>query len=415
VSHPPLWRNRDFMLLWSGQVVSTIGVRVTSLAYPLLVLAVTGSPALAGLVGFASTLPFLLCYLHAGALVDRWDRKRVMLASDAGRAVAVGVVAAAIALDALSMPLILAAAFAEGVLFVFFQLAETAALPHVVPRAQLSTAVAQNQAREQGAELVGQPLGGALFGISHVLPFAFDAVSYAVSFVTLLFVRPAFQQQRSRTPTRLRADIAEGVRWLWRQRFLRALLGLIAATNLVFNALAIAAIVRLQELGASPAAIGLLLGLYGAAALVGAAYAPALQRRLPPVLLIIGSLWAWAAAFAALILTSDPVVFGVLLASTGLTGPLFNVVVGGYRYALAPDRLQGRTQAVARLVAWGAIPVGAFVGGVGVQLVGAQPAVVVLAAAMALIAAAATLTPTVRNPPRATVTQAATTNPWPAR
>jgi predicted MFS family arabinose efflux permease len=360
-------------------------------------------------------VPYLLWYLPAGALVDRWDRRRLMLAADAGRAAALASVAVALAFGSLTLVHVLVVVFVEGSLFVFFQVSESAALPHVVAPAQLPTALAQYQAREHGAELAGRPLGGLLFGLNQALPFVVDALTYLASFVALWFVRPGLRGTHDRRAGRLPAEIAEGVRWLWRQRFLRALLGLIAATNLVFNALAIAAIVRLQELGASPAAIGLLLGLYGAAALVGAAYAPALQRRLPPVLLIIGSLWAWAAAFAALILTSDPVVFGVLLASTGLTGPLFNVVVGGYRYALAPDRLQGRTQAVARLVAWGAIPVGAFVGGVGVQLVGAQPAVVVLAAAMALIAAAATLTPTVRNPPRATVTQAATTNPWPAR
>ncbi|MGH3993940.1 MAG: MFS transporter, partial [Pseudonocardiaceae bacterium] len=255
-----LWRNRDFMLLWSGQVVSTIGIRVSSLAYPLLVLAMTGSPAQAGLVGFAQTLPYLLCYLLAGALVDRWDRKRVMLVADAGRALAVGTVAVALALGTLTLPMILLAAFVEGLLFVFFQLAETAALPHVVPRSQLAPALAQNQAREQGAELAGQPLGGVLFGISHLLPFAFDAVSYLVSFTTLLFVRPAFQASRERAITRLRADIAEGVRWLWHQEFLRALVALIGLTNLVFNALIITLIVRAQQLGASPAGIGLLLG-----------------------------------------------------------------------------------------------------------------------------------------------------------
>src|SRR6185437_14942315 len=99
---------------------------------------------------------------------------------------------------------------------------ESAALPQVVPKEQLSAAVAQNQARIQGADLVGQPLGGVLFGVSRLLPFAADAVSYLISFVSLLFVRPAFQEQRERTTTRLLTDIGEGVRWLWEQSFLRA-------------------------------------------------------------------------------------------------------------------------------------------------------------------------------------------------
>ena len=394
-----LWRNRDFMLLWSGQVVSTIGIRVSSLGYPLLVLAMTASPARAGLVGFAQTLPYLLCYLPAGALVDRWNRKRVMLASDAGRALALGGVAVALALDVLTLPMILAAAFAEGVLFVFFQLSEGAALPHVVTRDQLPTALAQNQAREQGAELVGQPLGGVLFGISRVLPFAFDAGSYLVSFVTLLFIRPALQAERARVPVRLRAEIAEGVRWLWGQRFLRALVALIGLTNWVFNALFLVVIVRAQRLGASPAVIGLVFAGYGAAAIAGAVAAPALQRRLSPRLVILGSLWVWAAVIALLALASTPLALGVIVALTAPIGPLFNVVVGRYRYALTPDRLQARATSVARLVAWGTIPLGTLSGGVLVQAAGAVPTVLMLAAALAAVAAVATALRTVRTPP----------------
>src|SRR5437588_12966354 len=110
----PLWRNRDFILLWSGQVVSTVGTRVTGVAFPLLVLAQTHSPAKAGLVGFAQTLPYMIFYLPAGALVDRWDRKRVMLAADAGRAVALGSLAAAITAHALTFGQVGAVAFVEG-------------------------------------------------------------------------------------------------------------------------------------------------------------------------------------------------------------------------------------------------------------------------------------------------------------
>src|SRR5262249_16586159 len=156
------------------QVVSTIGTRVTGVAYPLLVLAETHSPAKAGVVGFAQTLPYMLFYLPAGALVDRWDRKRTMIAAAAGRTRAPGRLATAPALDELTFAQVVIVAFFEGTLFVFFSLSESAALPQVVPKEQLPTAVAQNQARVQGADLVGQPLGGVLFGISRQLPFAVD-------------------------------------------------------------------------------------------------------------------------------------------------------------------------------------------------------------------------------------------------
>ncbi|MFF2848291.1 MFS transporter [Streptomyces sp. NPDC058001] len=206
----PLWRNRDFMLLWSGQVVSTVGMRVTTLAYPLLVLALTGSPFQAGLVGFAQTLPFLVLYLPARALVDRWDRKRVMLAADGVRAVLMGlvVVAVAVAVDQVSVAPLLVVVFLDGACFVCFQLAESAALPHIVPRPQLPTGLAQNQARELGADLAGRPLGGALFGIGHQLPFLFDLFSYVLGFLTMLFVRPGLQERRADAPRRgLLADL----------------------------------------------------------------------------------------------------------------------------------------------------------------------------------------------------------------
>src|SRR5204863_3450959 len=127
----------------------------------------------------------------------------------------------ALAAHSFSTAQVIAVAFVEGTLFVFFSLSESAALPQIVPKEQLPTAVAQNQARIQGADLVGQPLGGALFGLSRLLPFAADAISYSVSFVSLLFVRPAFHEERERTPMRLWSDVKEGIGGLWRQPFLR--------------------------------------------------------------------------------------------------------------------------------------------------------------------------------------------------
>src|SRR6266540_6468540 len=124
------------MLLLGGQVVSTVGTRVSAIAFPLLVLAQTRSPAKAGIVGFAQSLPYLLFFLPAGALVDRWNRKRIMLVADAGRAVALGSVAVVLAVGSLRFAQIVAVAFVEGGLFVFFSLAETAALPQIVPKDQ---------------------------------------------------------------------------------------------------------------------------------------------------------------------------------------------------------------------------------------------------------------------------------------
>ena len=275
----PLRRNRDFMVLWTSQVVSTVGTRVSSIAFPLLVLAETHSPAKAGLVGFAQTLPFLLLYLPAGAYIDRWDRKRTMVLCDAGRAVALGSIAISIALGWLSMAQVIVAALIEGSLFVLFDLAEGAALPQLVSAEQLPGALAQNQAKAQGADVVGQPLGGVLFSTAWLLPFLVDAVSYLVSFAALLSIRRPFQPARDRPPTRLRAEIAEGLRWVWHEPFLRAAVGMIGGVNFIFSALTLVLIVRAKELGASAALIGVMFAFVRVGGLLGSFVAPLVRRR----------------------------------------------------------------------------------------------------------------------------------------
>ncbi|MGH2507916.1 MAG: MFS transporter, partial [Ktedonobacteraceae bacterium] len=140
-----LWRNRDFMLLWSGQLVSSLGTQISQLAFPLLVLAITHSAAQAGIVGALRGLPFALLCLPAGALVDRWDRKKVMLICDTGRAIALGSVPIALWLNHVTIIQLSLVALVEGTLMTFFSIAEIACLPRVVPKEQLPTATAQNQ------------------------------------------------------------------------------------------------------------------------------------------------------------------------------------------------------------------------------------------------------------------------------
>jgi MFS family permease len=342
----------------------------------------------------------MLFYLPAGALVDRWDRKRVMLAADAGRALALGSLAVALASGAFALGHVIVVAFVEGSLFVFFSLAESAALPQIVPKEQLSTAVAQNQARIQGADLAGQPLGGALFGISRILPFAADAISYAVSFVALLFVRSTFQEEREPTPLRLRAEIVEGIRWVWHQPFIRAAILLVAGSNYAFTALVLALIVRAQDLGASSATVGVMLGFFGAGAIAGSVVAPWVQRRIHPKVVMIGAFWLWA--FGALLsaFIDNPYGLGAVWAVGGALGPMFNVSFAAYRYALVPDRLLARVGSVALVIAWGAIPLGQISAGGLLQGLGARDTILLLAGLMAVVGAAATASRAIRTVPR---------------
>lgn len=401
---PPLYRNRDVMLLWSGQVMSTLGSGVSYLAFPLLVLALTQSPAQAGLVGFAQTLPNLVLYLPAGALVDRWDRKRIMLLADAVRAVAIGSLALALASGSLRLAHIVVVAVVEGSMSVFFRLAESAALPQVVPKSQLPTAIAQNQARDQGAGLVSQPLGGFLFSLGRMVPFLFDVITYALSFVSLLLVRPRFQQEREQISAPLRKEIMEGVGWLLRQPFLRLTTALSAGTNFAHAAFGLVLIVRAKELGASPTVIGVMFGIFSGGALLGAIAAPMIHRRIPPAIVLIGSIWLWAVATTVLVIVTNVLVIGALAALQAFAGPPWNVIVGNYKYALVPDRLLGRVQSAGGLVSWGALPLGVLTGGFLLEAIGARSTLFVLAGIFFAVASAATASHTIRHPPQVTET-----------
>jgi MFS family permease len=387
------------MVLWSSQVVSTVGTRVTSIAFPLLVLAVTHSPAKAGVVGFAQTLPFLLLYLPACAFIDRWDRKRTMIACDAGRAAAVGSIAITVALGWLSMAQVVVAALIEGSLFVLFDLAEGAALPQLVTKEQVPAAIAQNQAKTQGADVVGQPLGGVLFSTAWLLPFLADAVSYLVSFAALLFIRRPFQQPRDRQPTGLKTEIAEGLLWVWRQRFLRAAVGVIGGINLVFNALTLVLIVRAKQLGASPALIGAMFAFVGVGGLLGSFVAPWVRRSFAARRVLVTVGWLWVAQIGVLALLPNALSLGVVSGVRSFAAPAFNVVVTSHVYQVTPDRLLGRVRSAARLVAWGSIPLGALAGGFLTSAFGAPTTLFILTGIMCAVAAAATLAPGMRQLP----------------
>jgi MFS family permease len=185
----PLRRNRDFVLLQAGQLVSTLGTSAASIAYPLLTLAVTQSPAKAGAVGFAALLPQPILGLVAGVVADRWDRKRLMIASDAVRAAALSLLTAAIVLDRIAFWQILVVAVVEGVASVVFLAAHPGALRAIVPARQLPDAAGVQEARAAVARVVGPTLGGALFGLGRAIPFLADAASHVVSIAAIAAMR----------------------------------------------------------------------------------------------------------------------------------------------------------------------------------------------------------------------------------
>lgn len=396
---PPLRRNRDFVLLWTGQAVSLLGSRITSIAIPLLVLSITGSPARAGLVGFLGTLPYLLVQLPAGGLVDRVDRRRTMVVCDVVRALALASVPAAIWTGHVRVAHLAGVAFVDGALSVVFGLAENAALPKVVPPSQLTEAIAQNEARERGAALAGQPLGGVLFQVAHAVPFVADAISYAVSAVTLLLVRTPFRVDAPGEREPLHREIREGFRWLCNQSFLRASALLIAGSNFIFQGVVLGVVVVARARGASSAEIGAIFLLSGLGGLAGAVLSPRIRRRLPTRGVIVGVNWFWAAILPLMALPLPPILLGPLFGAMTFVGPTWNVVFSTYELTMIPDRLLGRVQSVEMLLSWGAIPLGSLVAGIVLEQLDSAWAMMAFTSMMLAIATLGTLSPSLRHPP----------------
>jgi predicted MFS family arabinose efflux permease len=394
----PLLRNRDYMLLWSGQVVSTLGSAASSVVYPLLILAMTESPAAAGIAGALSHLPYLLFSLPAGALIDRWDRKRVMILCDLGRALTVLTVPVTLWLDALTIWQIYAAAFIEGSLFVFFNIAEVAALPRVVPKAQLPQAAAQNEAAFGVANIVGPSFGTLLFQtLGRAAPFVADAVSYLVSVFTLVLIRTQFRPSKSSAVVNLRAEILEGLRWLWRQPLIRYMAFLTGGINLAHAGTGLIIIVLAQELGARPVDIGLIFSIGGIGAVLGSLVGGQVQKRFSFGQVIVCLMWVDAVLFPLYALAPAYLLLGVVFALMDFVGPVYNVVQFSYRLALIPDALQGRVNSSFRLLAFGMMPIGAALTGFLIERVGATVTVMAFTLWFVLLAIMTTLNRHVRE------------------
>jgi MFS family permease len=415
----PLRRNRDFQLLWGGQAVSLLGSQTSKIAYPLLVLAMTGSPAKAGIAGFAAMLGYLLFPLPAGGLADRHDRKRIMIACDAIRLAAVGSIAVAGWAAHITYVQVLVAGFAEGAASVFFGVAQRAALPMLVHPSQRSVAVSQNEARQNAAQLAGPALGGALFGLSWAAPFAADALSYLASLVTLPFIKAPMQAAvpaPSAVPAvaavaavaapaasrKLRAELGEGLAFTWRQPFLRYSAFFAASVNVLLQVLTLGLIVLARHDGASSAQIGLIVGCMGAGGLAGAFAAPWVQRSIPAGITITACMWTWAVLLTLIVLVRVPLWLCPIMTVFGFVGPSWNVSVQTYRMQITPNELLGRTSSVALQVGWGVIPLGSLLAGFLLQALSPAATITVVAAGMAVTALAATVVAPVRDAGRRT-------------
>jgi MFS family permease len=395
----PLWHNRDYLLLWSGQTISSIGSGVSELAFPLLVLALTHSPAQAGFASALRTLPYFIFTLPGGALIDRWNRKRVMILCDAGRAISMASIPVALVFGHLTLAQLYVVSFLEGSLYVFFDLAETASLPRVVPSEQLPAAISQNQVTFGITNLLGPPLGGTLYTLGRAVPFLVDAISYLVSVISLLFIKTKFQMERV-IPTRsLRTEIVEGMKWLWRQPLLRVMAFLNSGWSSLGFGFSLMVIVLAQGQHLAPTFIGMLFAIGGVSSILGASIAPLIQKRLRYGQAIIGLWWLYVLVWLLAAFVRTPIALGAIVACFFLVDSIYNIVQFSYRLALIPDELQGRVNSAFRLISYSLRPVGIALTGVLMQSIGIMQTAIVFAMVLLVLAFIASLNASIRKAP----------------
>jgi MFS family permease len=390
----PLRGNADFRRYWLGQFASETGSQLSLVAYPLLVLSLGGSPARAGGVATVSLATQLACRLPAGALVDRHDRRAVMLCADLVRACALASIPLAALLGRPTYPHLLAVAFVEGAASAVFRPAATITVRRVVPPAQLTDALARSQARAATATLVGPALGGWLFTQNRLAPFVGDAASYLVSAVQVARIRTPLPAERA--STRPDPRVLAGVWWLLRQRSLRNLFGFAGVLNTAIGAAVLATIVTARQHGASGFDIGFVLSAVGAGSVVGALIAPAVVRRVPPGVVCCAIGVALAGALAILSFVTSLWVVGPVLGATLLLSPAAGVLVGRGMLLGAPKELQGRVAVAGDLFMSGPTAVGPLVTGVLLGAVGVRGTWLILVALISAATVAAL--PTFRTP-----------------
>ncbi len=370
-----LWRNRDYLLLLLGQAVSSLGTSCTQFAFPLLIVELTRSIAAAGLAYSLGQLPYVLLSLPAGALVDRWPRKRVMLLCTFCLMVCVVSIPLALFLTSgpLRLLLLYAIAFGLGAISLFDELVELAGRAWVVPKSQLPTAVAQNEVIVGSSALVGPALGSLLFSISRLLPFVTDALSSLILLGSLFFIRSPMQGERRREHHHLLLEVREGLTWLWEHEVIRSIFLISSYVNLIITASVLLVLDIVQRQHIPSVLYGLIVAAGGVGNLLGAALCPPLRRRIRFGLTLRCALIVFVVLFPLYGFITTPLLLGAVFACIALADSVRAVFMDSYRFAVVPDALQGRISGLYRLILFSTLTIGSSALGLSLEHLGVLP------------------------------------------
>jgi MFS family permease len=370
---PSLWRSRNFLLLWSGQTVSELGTRISSIAVPLLAANdLEASVFQISLLTFLAWLPYLLFSLPAGILADRVDQRKLMIICDLGRmALMLSLPLVALAWD-LTLWFLYVVVGLSGVLTVLFNVAYKSKLPQLVEAHQLVDGNAKLEMSQEFAKLIGPTISGALIGlVGAARTFFGNGFAFLVSAVTLLLIRE-IPAERATPPSNgarvpLRVAMTEGLAFIRRQPILVKILACTTTSNFfVMASGSIEVTFMLRELHAS----SLLVGLVFSVSAIGGLAVGAVANRLSNWIGSARIIWVAMAAPGPLYLLmplAQPgwgvLLYGIGLAAFSSNAVLYNVAAMSYRQRITPPKLLGRVNASFLWICYGVIPLGALFGG----------------------------------------------------
>ncbi len=377
----------DFRRLWVGETISQFGSQVSILAIPFMATVLLHATAFeVALLTTLQFLPFLLFTLPAGAWLDRMRRRPVLIAGDLVRLAALGTIPLAWSFGLLTIWQLYLVSFVAGVATVFFDVAYQSYLPVLVEREALVEGNGKLQASEAAAAVVGPGLGGGLISLVGA-PFAViaDALSYLAS---ALFVSRIEKEEphpeaarlaagRAREP--LRRQVAEGLRFVLGNPYLRAIAGATSSSNLFSNMIwGILPVFLYRELGLSAATAGVIFGIGAVGTLLGALVANQVARRIGLGRAIVGSIALNGPPWIVLALTPHGAPIPWLVAAFavgGWSGVVYNINQVSFRQAICPVEIQGRMNATMRFLVWGTMPIGSILGGVVASVIGVPNAI----------------------------------------
>lgn len=367
----PLWKQRNFMLLWGGQTASWLGTEISGIALPLVVLALTGSPAKAGIVAAIRGASYVIWAIPAGLAVDRWNRRLVMVASNLGSGIAMGAISLGLFWHNLTITELYILCAVEGSCFVFANLGRLASFTKVVPKEQL--VAAQSIPANQMAVLVGPPLGGFLYEtIGGFATFFADALSYFINAFSIFFITIPLGSKTSAERKAFHHEIKEAVSWYRQQPVIR-FLNLITAGRIgIIAGLYLLIIVLAKQDHASSTAIGLIFAIGAIGEIIGSVVSSKLHSRFSLKHLLIAINLLSFLFLLSYFFAVNIFLLALITALFYLVDPLHNVVTSTYSASITPDNIRGRVISLTRIQVLAANSAGFFVAGIALQYFGSS-------------------------------------------